>query len=369
MTSPAASDPLLDDLAVPISFEARHGDGVDRAIVLGGGGLFFVAWQISYLHGLARREVDLGRAELVVGTSAGSIVASILTSGRLSRFATKVDLLSKAPFLVAALAGSGTLRPSQERARDAFAAATDGLFERDPHFVRLGREPLAPPLTGSELARLAQGGRGPVKGLLMDGSRLVGVGNEALQARVGKTGVPQHRGVHLAVEQHLHQLAPLGGSLDRGRILELRHVRLLERHPLDARDVHAVVLHQDAADPGAGGHRVRTHAYAFSMELFRGKRCVPLRIENQIGMLEARHDDERQKPVGLVERLGDEERHDRHFGDVELEVAHHALESGRDAALVLRELEAIGARAKLLRHRIVADQGLEQVSSSRPRRP
>jgi NTE family protein len=146
MTSSVASDPLLDDLAVPISFEARHGDGVDRAIVLGGGGLFFVAWQISYLHGLARREVDLGRAELVVGTSAGSIVASILTSGRLSRFATKVDLLSKAPFLVAALAGSGTLRPSQERARDAFAAATDA----EPDTVRaIGHAALAAQATPS----------------------------------------------------------------------------------------------------------------------------------------------------------------------------------------------------------------------------
>ncbi len=114
-----------DDLALPISFEARRGEGHDRTLVLGGGGLFFVAWQIAYLHGVQRRGVDLRRAELVVGTSAGSIVASILTAGRLHRFATKVDLLAKVPSLVAALAPTAELHPSQVRARDTFALATD----------------------------------------------------------------------------------------------------------------------------------------------------------------------------------------------------------------------------------------------------
>src|SRR5688500_18627937 len=76
-------------------------------------------------------------------------------------------------------------------------------------------------------------------------------------------------------------------------------------------------------------------------------------------MLVARHDDEREQPIRRVERLRDEEGHDRHLGDVELELPHHALERRRDAALVLGEFEAVGARAELPRHRIVADQSFQ----------
>jgi NTE family protein len=118
-----------DGLAVPIDFEARRGGGADRTIVLGGGGVFFVAWQVAYLKGLAERGVDLGRAEIVVGTSAGSIVASILTAGRLRRFGTKVELIAKVPALISAMAPAGKLHPSQARARDLFTTATDARPE------------------------------------------------------------------------------------------------------------------------------------------------------------------------------------------------------------------------------------------------
>src|SRR4029079_15496434 len=43
----------------------------------------------------------------------------------------------------------------------------------------------------------------------------------------------------------------------------------------------------------------------------------------------------------------------------ELEVAHHALERARHAALELGELEALGARAELPGHRVIPDQGLQ----------
>src|SRR5687768_18532452 len=76
-------------------------------------------------------------------------------------------------------------------------------------------------------------------------------------------------------------------------------------------------------------------------------------------MLESGHDHERQQAIRLAVGLGDEERHDRHLGDVELEVAHHALELRGDAALELREVEAVGARLELLRDRVIAEQGLE----------
>lgn len=53
-----------------------------RALVLGGGGVTGVAWEIGLLHGLAERGVDLSGADLFVGTSAGSVVAAQITRGR-----------------------------------------------------------------------------------------------------------------------------------------------------------------------------------------------------------------------------------------------------------------------------------------------
>ena len=51
------------------------------ALVLGGGGITGIAWEIGVLTGLAEAGVDLGGADLVVGTSAGSVVGAQLTSG------------------------------------------------------------------------------------------------------------------------------------------------------------------------------------------------------------------------------------------------------------------------------------------------
>ena len=53
-----------------------------RALVLGGGGVTGVAWEIGLLHGLAEQGVDLTTADLFVGTSAGSVVAAQVTTGR-----------------------------------------------------------------------------------------------------------------------------------------------------------------------------------------------------------------------------------------------------------------------------------------------
>ncbi|MDP3711014.1 MAG: patatin-like phospholipase family protein [Mycobacteriales bacterium] len=49
-----------------------------RALVLGGGGLAGIGWEIGVLAGLASAGVDVREADLLVGTSAGSAVASQL---------------------------------------------------------------------------------------------------------------------------------------------------------------------------------------------------------------------------------------------------------------------------------------------------
>jgi NTE family protein len=51
------------------------------ALVLGGGGITGIAWEIGVLAGLAEAGVDLTGADLVVGTSAGSVVGAQVTGG------------------------------------------------------------------------------------------------------------------------------------------------------------------------------------------------------------------------------------------------------------------------------------------------
>jgi NTE family protein len=52
-----------------------------RALVLGGGGITGIAWELGMLTGLAELGVDLGQADLVIGTSAGAVVGVQLLAG------------------------------------------------------------------------------------------------------------------------------------------------------------------------------------------------------------------------------------------------------------------------------------------------
>jgi NTE family protein len=56
----------------------------ERAIVLGGGGVTGIAWEVGVLAGLRAAGVDLN-ADAVFGTSAGAFVGAALTSGHLGK--------------------------------------------------------------------------------------------------------------------------------------------------------------------------------------------------------------------------------------------------------------------------------------------
>jgi len=116
-------------LVCPRSFAAHYGSAHRRTLVLGGGGLFFVAWQVAYLQGLAKRGVVLADASLVVGTSAGSMIAAIVTSGGMRRFAAQIAALARFPAVINALAPADELTVSQERALDMFRTAQDSTPE------------------------------------------------------------------------------------------------------------------------------------------------------------------------------------------------------------------------------------------------
>ncbi len=121
----SVAEPPPDGLAMPRDFGAGYGEGLASGVSLGGGGVFFVAWQVAYLHELSLRGVDIAGAQRVVGTSAGSLVASVLEAGNIGRMAKEIAVLSKVPKLLGALAPAADLHPSQERARDVFFLAQD----------------------------------------------------------------------------------------------------------------------------------------------------------------------------------------------------------------------------------------------------
>src|ERR1700756_5111044 len=52
-----------------------------RGVVLGGGGIAGVPWEAGIVIGLRRAGVDLSSADVIVGTSAGSIVGSHVAFG------------------------------------------------------------------------------------------------------------------------------------------------------------------------------------------------------------------------------------------------------------------------------------------------
>jgi NTE family protein len=53
----------------------------ESALVLGGGGITGIAWELWLLSGLVERGIDLTGADLVVGTSAGSVVGAQIATG------------------------------------------------------------------------------------------------------------------------------------------------------------------------------------------------------------------------------------------------------------------------------------------------
>jgi NTE family protein len=53
-----------------------------KALVLGGGGVLGISWEIGLLAGLMEEGVDVTRSDLLFGTSAGSVVSTQIAQGR-----------------------------------------------------------------------------------------------------------------------------------------------------------------------------------------------------------------------------------------------------------------------------------------------
>jgi NTE family protein len=118
-------------------------------VVLGGGGIAGVAWEAGILIGLRRAGVDLSSADLIVGTSAGSIVGSHVA------FAADLEALAAAPparpgpgpaagtvdldSVLTALAPvfDPTLDPAEARRRVGAAARAAAVGGEEAHIARI----------------------------------------------------------------------------------------------------------------------------------------------------------------------------------------------------------------------------------------
>ena len=67
------------------------------ALVLGGGGVTGIAWGTGLIAGLAELGIDLAAADVIIGTSAGSVVGTDLTSGRELEALYQAQLAPPAP--------------------------------------------------------------------------------------------------------------------------------------------------------------------------------------------------------------------------------------------------------------------------------
>ena len=126
----ATPGPGMDDgLAHPIPYTPPLGTGKDRALVLGGGGIYLLSFYLGYFNTLQKHGVDLSQADIIVGTSAGSLGGAILASGMLAEVTQELDALGTFPFLFAKLLPGGAPNDSQVRAKQITIDATDAKPE------------------------------------------------------------------------------------------------------------------------------------------------------------------------------------------------------------------------------------------------
>ncbi len=114
-----------DGLVHQAPYKNPFAQGKERGLALGGGGMPLIAWYAGYATALKKNGVDLSKADVAVGTSAGSIFGAMLMAGHLWRLADEIDLFSEFPKLLAQMMPAVKFNPSQTRAMRAELTARD----------------------------------------------------------------------------------------------------------------------------------------------------------------------------------------------------------------------------------------------------
>jgi NTE family protein len=102
-----------------------------RAVVLAGGGVAGIAWELGMVAGLTAAGIDITEADLLVGTSAGAAVAAQITSG------TSLDVL--AAVQLAAETAELMIDLDVEKYRATTAELIAGATDADDARARIGR--------------------------------------------------------------------------------------------------------------------------------------------------------------------------------------------------------------------------------------
>ncbi len=101
------------------------GSGASTAVALGGGGEWFVAWMVGYANGLLQGGVDLAKADVTIGTSAGAIVGAAIKGGRLSELTEALDQLGANPAMANKVLNISAGAASQARAQSVMGETTE----------------------------------------------------------------------------------------------------------------------------------------------------------------------------------------------------------------------------------------------------
>ncbi|WP_106396981.1 patatin-like phospholipase family protein [Actinocorallia populi] len=120
---------------------------MSRALVLGGGGIAGIGWEAGLVTGLREAGVDLGAADLVVGTSAGSVVGAMIRQG--------ADLRALVSQVAEAEADAAPVKVDMEKVMQAFMFMYDASMERAEARRRVGALAMETAGDGSRLAQIA----------------------------------------------------------------------------------------------------------------------------------------------------------------------------------------------------------------------
>src|SRR5579859_1901121 len=134
----------------------KSNDTRTRALVLGGGGVAGVAWELGILMGLYDTGVDVRGADVIIGTSAGSVVGAQIASGTdlESLFASQLtpveqskermvtfDVAQMMEVFSQAIAGAGTDLKAMRARIGAYALAAPTISEAERRAIIESRLP------------------------------------------------------------------------------------------------------------------------------------------------------------------------------------------------------------------------------------
>jgi NTE family protein len=130
---------------------------MSRALVLGGGGVTGIAWELGVIAALREVDVDVAQADLIVGTSAGATVGAQITSGaalddliavqlsdETTEIAVDLDLDLDALIEIFSVLADESIEPDARRAKvGAVALATDTITPEARRAIVAARLPEA----------------------------------------------------------------------------------------------------------------------------------------------------------------------------------------------------------------------------------